>query len=78
MEEYGRSGIPSSSVRIDLYLSEGTFVDAEEEADRHFILRNYSSGLIFLAFPYASLEVGGATSTTLLSVLVFFDSPSTL
>ena len=78
MEEYGRSGIPFSSARVDLHLSEGTFAGAEEEADRHFILRKYSSGFIFLMFPYASLEVGGATSTTWLSALVFFASPSTL
>ena len=69
---------PFTSARIDLHLSEGTFAGAEEEADRHFILRKYSSGFIFLAFPYASLEVSGATSTTLLSAVVFFDSPSAL
>ena len=72
MEEYGHSGIPSSSARVDLHLFEGTFASAEEEARRHFILRKYSSGFIFLVFPYASLEVGGATSTTLLSAVVFF------
>ena len=69
---------PFTSARIDLHLSEGTFAGAEEEADWHFILRKYSSGFIFLTFPYASLEVGGAISTALLSALVFFDSLSTL
>ena len=69
---------PFTSACIGLHLSEGTFAGAEEEADRYFILRKYSSSFIFLAFPYVSLEVGGATSTTLLSAVVFFDSPSTL
>ena len=69
---------PFTSARVDLHLSEGTFASAEEEDHRHFILRKYSSGFIFLASPYASLEVGGATSTILLSALVFFDSPSIL